>query len=159
MAKKLNERETENIVRQHFQKDELFSNVIFEEQSSNNPRITKLLKNASKSGNGIGKPEFLISINDEKDLLIVVECKADILKHESKGRDEFVDFAVDGVLLYSSYLSKEYDVLSLAVSGIEKDNIKVSYFLQKCGIDNVEQIFGNRLIAIDDILAGLKQDG
>jgi hypothetical protein len=157
MAKKLNERETENIVRQHFQKDKLFSTVVFEEQSSNNPRITKLLKNASKSGNGIGKPEFIISINDEKNLLIVVECKADILKHESKDRDKFVDYAVDGVLLYSSYLSKEYDVLSLAVSGVEKNNIKVSYFLQKYK-GNAEQIFGNRLISLDDIFAGLRQD-
>jgi hypothetical protein len=38
-------------------------------------------------------------------------------------------------------LSKEYDVLSLAVSGVEKDNIKVSYFLQKTGLSDVEQIF------------------
>ncbi|VVH59538.1 hypothetical protein BAZOLSSOX_747 [uncultured Gammaproteobacteria bacterium] len=158
MAKKLNERDTENIVRQHFQKDKLFKNITFEEQSSKNPRITKLLKNASKNGSGIGKPEFLISIDDEKDLLIVVECKADILKHESKNRDEFADFAVDGVLLYSSYLSKEYNVLSLAVSGVEKDNIKVSYFLQKTGLSDVEQIFGNRLLPLDDILAGFKQD-
>ncbi len=155
---KLNERETENIVRQHFQKDKLFKDITFEEQSSSNPRITKLLKNASKKGNGIGKPEFIISIDDEKDLLIVVECKADILKHESKKRDKFTDYAVDGVLLYSSYLSKEYDVLSLAVSGIEKDNIKVSYFIQRAGKDAVEQIFGNRLITVGDILAGLRQD-
>ncbi|CAC9613382.1 hypothetical protein [uncultured Gammaproteobacteria bacterium] len=154
---KLNERETENIVRQHFQKDKLFKDIIFEEQSSNNPRITKLLKNASKKSNGIGKPEFIISIDDEKDLLIVVECKADILKHESKNRDKFTDYAVDGVLLYSSYLSKEYDILSLAVSGVEKDNIKVSYFIQRVDKE-AEQIFGNRLITIDDILAGLRQD-
>lgn len=155
---KLNERKTEDIVRQHFQKDKLFSNITFEEQSSNNPRITKLLKNASKKGNGVGKPEFIISINDERDLLIVVECKADILKHESKNRDKFSDYAVGGVLLYSSYLSKEYDVLSLAVSGVREDNIKVSYFLQKIGTDTTEQIFGNRLITLGDILTGLRQD-
>jgi hypothetical protein len=158
MAKKLNERETENIVRQHFQKDKLFSNITLEEQSSNNPRITKLLKNASKKGSGVGKPEFIISIDNERDLLIVVECKADILKHESKNRDKYADYAIDGVLLYSSYLSKEYDVLSLAVSGIEKDNVKVSYFLQKAGSSSTEQIFGNRLITLDNILAGLRQD-
>ncbi len=158
MAKKLNERETENIVRQHFQKDKLFSNITLEEQSSNSPRITKLLKNASKKGSGVGKPEFIISIDDERDLLIVVECKADILKHESKNRDKYTDYAIDGVLLYSSYLSKEYDVLSLAVSGIEKDNVKVSYFLQKAGSSSTEQIFGNRLITLDNILAGLRQD-
>jgi HSP20 family molecular chaperone IbpA len=90
-------------------------------------------------------------------LLIVIECKADILKHESENRDKFADYAVDGVLLYSSYLSKEYNVLSLAVSGVKKDNIKVSYFLQRRATDNVERIFGNRLITFDDILAGLKQ--
>ncbi len=156
--KKLNERDTENIVRQHFQKDKLFNGIIFEEQSSNNPKITKLLKNASKKGNSIGKPEFIISINDEQDLLIIVECKADILKHESKNRDKFVDYAVDGVLLYSSYLSKEFDVLSLAVSGVEADNIKVSYFIQRKNRDVAEQIFGNTLITIEDIVAGLSQD-
>ncbi len=154
---KLNERDTENIVRQHFYKDKLFAKITIEEQSSNNPRITKLLKNASKKGSGIGKPEFLITIDEEEDLLIVIECKADILKHESKNRKQFADYAVDGVLLYSSYLSKEYDVLSLAVSGVEKDNIKTSYFIQKKGQD-IEQIFGNKLITIDDILSGLKQD-
>ncbi|MBE8221437.1 MAG: N-6 DNA methylase [Bdellovibrionales bacterium] len=157
MRKKLNERKTENIVRQHFQSDKLFKNIKLEEQSSNNPRITKLLKNASKQGSGVGKPEFIISIDGENQLLIVVECKADILKHESKGRDEFSAYSVDGVLLYSDYLSKEYDVLSLAVSGVEKDNIKVSYFIQRKG-NAAEQIFGNKLISIDDILAGLRQD-
>ena len=154
---KLNERSTEDIVRRHFQKDRLFPEVIFEEQSSNNPRITKLLKNASKTGNGIGKPEFLISVKDERDLLIIVECKADILKHESKDRDQFRDYAVDGVLLYSSYLSKEFNILSIAVSGIEKNNIRVSYFSQRKEEDP-EQIFGNSLITIEDILAGLRKD-
>lgn len=156
--KKLNERNTEDIVRQHFQKDKLFYTIVLEEQSSKNPRITKLLQNASKKGNGIGKPEFLISVNDEQNLLIVIECKADILKHESKKRDKFADYAVDGVLLYSSYLSKEFDVLSIAVSGVETDNIKVSYFIQRKNKDIVEQIFGNILITVEDIVSGLSQD-
>ena len=155
---KLNERQTEDIVRQHFQKDKLFDSVTLEEQSSNNPIITKLLQNASKKGSGIGKPEFLVSVTNANDLLIVVECKADILKHESENRDKFSDYAVDGVLLYSAHLSKAYDVVSLAVSGIEIDNIKVSYFLQSKGKTVAERIFGNRLITIEDIVAGLSQD-
>jgi len=158
ISKKLNERCTEDIVREHFKKDGLFSNLIFEEQTSNIPKIDKLLKNASKKGTGRGMPEFIISVKDESDLIIVVECKADILKHESKNRDQYADYAVDGALLYSSYLSKECNVLSLAVSGIEKKNIKVSYFLQKCGETKSDRIFGNRLISIDDILSGLRQD-
>ncbi len=155
---KLNERHTEDIVREHFKNDKLFSKINLEEQISQIPKINKLLKNASKSGGGRGMPEFIITINDEKKLLIVVECKADILKHESKTRDKYKDYAVDGVLLYSSYLSAEYDVLSLAVSGTNKQNIKVSYFLQTKENDNQTRIFGNRLISIDDILSGLRQD-
>ena len=158
MIKKLNERDTENIIRQHFQEDGYFSNITLEEQSSKNPRITKLLKHASKQGDGIGKPEFIISLHEEKNLLIIVECKADILKHESKNREEFANYAVDGVLLYSSYLSKEYNVLSLAISGVKKDNIRVSYFVQRVGKEYAEQIFGNQLISIEDIMAGLWQD-
>lgn len=156
MIKRLNERYTENIIRQHFQKDKY--DITIEEQSSHNPKITKLLKHASKQGAGLGKPEFIISIDNEKDLLLVVECKADILKHESKNRDKHSNYAVDGVLLYSSYLSKEYNVLSLAISGTTKDSLRISYFLQKVDANKADQIFGNTLITIEDILAGLKED-
>lgn len=155
---KLNEKYTEDIVRTHFKNDSLFLKVNFEEQISSIPKIDKLLKNASKRGSGKGKPEFIISVEDEKELIIVVECKADILKHESENRKKYADYAVDGVLLYASFLSKEFDVLSLAVSGIKKDNIKVSYFIQRKGKRESERIFGNRLISIDDILSGLHQD-
>ena len=124
----MNERKTENIVRKHFEsfKD---VNLIIEEQSSDNLRIQKLLNNASKSGNGIGKPDFIIQYKDNPNFIIVVECKASTRYHESENRDNFRDYAVDGVLLYGSFLSKEYDVLCIAVSGIEKDNLKISHFL------------------------------
>ena len=71
----MNERKTEAIVRKHFDK---FSNIIIEEQKSDNPKIDKLLRNASKKGNGAGYPEFIISYKDNLDFLIVVECKPDI---------------------------------------------------------------------------------
>ena len=96
-------------------------------------------------------------MKDEPNLLIVVECKADILKHESETRNQYKDYAVDGTLLYSSFLSKEYDVLALAVSGTKEDSIKVSYFIQRKGKSS-ERVFGNKLISIEDIIAGLNQD-
>ncbi|NQT00822.1 MAG: methyltransferase, partial [Planctomycetes bacterium] len=68
-----NERKTENIVRKHFSK---FDICIIEEQKSEKPKIDKLLKNASKKGEGAGYPEFIISFHDYPDFLIVVECKA-----------------------------------------------------------------------------------
>ena len=117
-----NERKTESIVRKHF---ENFSNeIILEEQSSDNPKIKKLLATASKNGLGVGFPEFIIQYKNNPDFLIVIECKADISKHESINRDKYKDFSVDGVLLYSSYLSKDFDVLSIAVSGEINTNKK-----------------------------------
>ena len=61
-------------------------------------------------------PEFMITI-DNSDQLIVVECKADVKKHRSNTLKEYKDYAADGALLYSSYLSKEFDVIAIGVSG------------------------------------------
>ena len=73
----------------------------------------------------MGKPEFIITFRKERpDYIIVIECKASRTKHESKTRDGYGEYAVDGVLLYSSFLSKEYDVLSVDVSGEDKNNLK-----------------------------------
>lgn len=63
----LNERVTENIVRNLLREKLYYSddNIIVEEQNSQNPRINKLLKNASKAGNGVGRPEFIISFKNK----------------------------------------------------------------------------------------------
>ena len=137
----VNERNTENIVRGHFAQFE--NNCLIEEQKSENPKINKLLKNASKKGNGAGYPEFIISFNNYPDFLIVIECKAKPSKHESRMGDKYADYAVDGVLLYSSFLSKEFDVLSIAVSGENKRELKISHFLQLASEHKAKKILGN----------------
>ncbi|MBI4825346.1 MAG: N-6 DNA methylase [Nitrospirae bacterium] len=148
----MNERKTESIVRSHFGK---FKDIIhFEEQASDNAKINKLLKSASKKGSGKGRPEFLISFFGNSELLIVIECKADNTKHESPTKDKFSEFAVDGVLLYSSYLSKDFDVLAIAVSGQTKQQLKVSHFLQLKGERKAVAIFGNKLLSANDYLDG-----
>ena len=127
-----NERITENIVRNKLRQLGYYDdeNIVIEEQQSKNPRIQKQLKTASKSGTGGGYPEFIISFIDSNDLMIIIECKADTKKHESKERENYKDYAVDGVLLYASYLSKEFDVLAIAVSGQSEKELKISHFLQ-----------------------------
>ncbi len=147
-----NERKTEIIVRNHFNK--FLSSIEVEEQKSDNPKIDKLLKTASKKGSGKGYPEFLITYKANSNLLIVIECKADITKHESKTKDKYADYAVDGVLLYSSYLSKDFDVLAIAVSGEQKRNLKVSHFLHLKGERKASKIFGNKLLPVEDYLNG-----
>lgn len=152
----MNEKITEDLVREHFKKDINFDNITFEEQKSKIPHIDKLLKNASKSGIGGGKPEFIITFKDNQDLIIVIECKADVTKHESDTKDKYKDYAVDGVLLYSSFLSKEYDVFSIAVSGEDIKNLKISHFLQLKGEKDVKPMFGDELLSVDNYLNGYK---
>lgn len=126
----MNERITEDIVRDILKANQKkYPKVTIEEQIPENPRIKKLLKHASKQGLGGGSPEFIVTFDEIPDLVIVIECKADITKHESKKRDNPKDFAVDGVLLYSEYLAKEFNVISIAVSG-QKSELKISHFLQ-----------------------------
>lgn len=150
--KPMNERKTEKIVRSHF---EQYQDIIhIEEQTSDNAKINKLLKSASKKGSGKGRPEFLISFSGNSDLLIVIECKADNAKHESMNKDKHSEFAVDGALLYSSYLSKDFDVLAIAVSGQTKHQLRVSHFLQLKGERKPVSIFGNKLLSANDYLDG-----
>ena len=147
-----NERKTESIVRSHFEK---FKDIThFEEQISDNAKIDKLLNSASKKGSGKGRPEFLISFSGNSDLLIVIECKADNTKHESQTKNKFSEFAVDGALLYSSYLSQDFDVLAIAVSGQTKQQLKVSHFLQLKGQKKAVAIFGDKLLSANDYLVG-----
>ncbi len=150
-----NERKTEALVRDHFRK---FSKEIkLEEQLSENLKIKKLLSLASKAGAGAGYPEFIIGFKTDPDLLLVVECKADPLRHESTNRDKPKDFAVDGVLLYSSYLSKEYDVIAIAVSGESAGELKISHFLQLKGQNVAHEKFTNKLLSPFDYLEGYKK--
>lgn len=147
-----NERKTENIIRNHFSR---FLDIIeMEEQKSDNPKIAQLLKTASKKGIGAGFPDFIITYQTNSDWLIVMECKAEITKHESQNKDQYAQFAVDGVWLYSSYLSKEWDVLSIAVSGENKKKLKVSHFLQLQGKKQAVPQFGDKLLPPTDYLDG-----
>lgn len=126
-----NEKKTENISRRLLKQAGIFDNdnFIVEEQKSDNPIIQKLLKNASKSGTGLGKPEFIIRKKDNDEFLMVIECKADTKYHESKNRDQYKDYAVDGALLYGGYLSKAFNVIAIGISGENEDDLKIGAYL------------------------------
>ena len=147
-----NERKTEQIVRSHFEKYLDFIKI--EEQKSDIPKIDKALKGASKKGEGKGCPEFIITFNKNNDFLIVVECKADIFRHESAGRGKYSEYAVDGALLYASFLSKEYDVLAIAVSGETLQELQISHFLHLKGERKATSLFGDKLLPASDYLNG-----
>ena len=125
----LNKRITEDIINRKFQPYHGYGFIV-EKQESANPRINKLLQYVSKSGGGKGYPYFIIQSETDTDFLMVVECKASVKKHKSLTLDNFADYAVDGALLYSSYLAKEFDVIALGVSGQKVDSLLADSFLQ-----------------------------
>jgi hypothetical protein len=136
-----NERTTESIVRDHLIKRGVAGQLL-EEQTSDNVRVRRALARASKGGEGIGKPEFILRLPDHPDLVVVIECKASTSKHESATRSQPQHFAVDGVLLYASELSKEFDVIAIAVSGTSHSALKVSTFRWLHKAPSAEELIG-----------------
>ena len=156
-----NERITESIFRAAMLQDPRYQNgnVILEEQSSKNPKIDSLLVNASKAGKGKGYPDFIIQFTDTPEFVIVVECKPNENFHESPERRNYARFAVDGVLLYSSFLAKEFDVLSIAISGEQKTRLRVSHFLQIKKTAEPHRVFNDdALLTLSDYVEGYKTD-
>jgi 16S rRNA G966 N2-methylase RsmD len=156
MAKQKNERKTENIVRDALRKlgyYEESKDISVEEQKSNIEAVKRLLRVASKSGQGgKGSPEFIVSAPSTPDFLLVIECKADTKDHLSKAVKSLLAsqalseteeeqakriqrYAVDGALHYAKKLSKEYNVIAVAISGETKSEAVVSTYLHPKGAD------------------------
>lgn len=131
--------------------------TIIEEQKSDNAKIDKLLKHASKRGNKNGYPDFIIYSRKYPEFIIVVEVKADINKHVSHTKDNYADYAVDGALLYASFLSKEFDVLAIGISGEDKDKLQVNHYLHLKEEKVAYPIFDDKVLAIDEYFEGIQQ--
>ena len=135
-----NERITEDFVRGHFKNDPLFNAIKLDEQKASVAKAKKCLASASKNLTGkSGFPEFIISIPALPDDIIVVECKADQRLHKSADGKNPSSYAVDGALHYSEFLSQEYNVISIAVSGDSLKKLKISSFYQKMGHAEVSE--------------------
>ena len=158
-----NERATEDIVREHFKQHGLPQQRL-EEQTSSVPSVRAALAAASKQGTGIGKPEFVITFPAiAPGLVIVVECKRNINRHESPHHNKPADFAVDGVLHYSEHLARHFDVIGIAVSGTAPAHLKVSTFRQLKGTALAEPLPSDhgpvdRLIASQEYVRLLTYD-
>lgn len=159
----INERKTEEIIRDTLKENkkifysETGQTVYIEEQKSDNPRIDKLLQYASKRGGGVGRPEFILSFSNS-DVLLVIECKGDIKKHKSKNLDKYSEYAVDGALLYSSYLSKEFNIISIGVSGENNQKLLIDTFIQIKGEKTARDLKINKIYDFKSYLDIFKKD-
>lgn len=82
----------------------------------------------SKGGNGKAKPEFIITLKDDINTIIVVECKKQTRAHSTLLFDKPNGFSVDGALYYAKFLKEEYNVIAIGVSGTEKDKTLIDVF-------------------------------
>jgi type I restriction-modification system DNA methylase subunit len=145
----MNETIIQEFTRDHF-KSQLEGIGKIETHQSDNNKIKNALKGASKSKKGgAGYPEHIIQIFNHPDLVIITECKGEISLHENNGNVDEVKYAVDGVKHYSNFLSKHYDVLSIAISGNSPSNYKVSHFFQERNSYKIENVLGNKLLDIE----------
>lgn len=145
-----NERKTENVVREELRRFGFYdqnADIQVEEQKSNIDAVRRLLKAGSKSGGGgAGAPEFIISAGSSPDFLLVIECKADVKDHTSTKIEQIIAgknleeddevkakriqrFATDGALHYAKPLSREFNVIAVAVSGESKKSSVISTYL------------------------------
>lgn len=116
-----------------------------------NEKLKKTLENASKKGNKNGIPDFIIRSHKYPDIVFLIECKSDTKYHESEDRNGVGKYAVDDVLHYSSFVSKEFDVLSIAISGTN-NNYLVSAFWQLKGTNEVNEVKSDKLLTYQNYL-------
>lgn len=134
------------------------SSIVVEEQQSDDKKIQRLMQNASKSGIGKVFPDFIITSAKHPDMVIVVECKADVGHHKSATLDSYRDYAVDGALLYSSFLSKEYDVVAVGFSGENERQCELETYIQLKDERRAYPYFErNNLLDFDSYHHGLSQ--
>lgn len=98
-----NERITEDLVEARLRELGYYDDpdaILVEKQQSVVQEIRKRLSRASKSGKGkaAGYPEFIITAPGTPDMVVLIECKADVKHHESADRDLPKDYWADPVL-------------------------------------------------------------
>ncbi len=152
-----NEKITENIVRKKLEKLGITQEqgFIVDEQISLIGKVGKLLQGASKKigGSGRGRPEFIIQKNGVTDFILIFECKPDPRHHESASQQEYAAYAVDGVLLYASHLAKEYNVIAVAVSGQNEQELKISSYLWPRGALSAVVLRDTKKVSVEAIIS------
>ena len=87
-------------------------------------------------GKGKAKPEYIVTFDNDKSTILLIECKKSLKDHESIDKNMPQKYAVDGALFYAKHLKDNYNVLAIAVSGTTKENVKVNTFYWKKGFES-----------------------
>ncbi|MDD4855051.1 MAG: N-6 DNA methylase [Sulfuricurvum sp.] len=147
----MNERITEDLIKSRL-KELGYKNI--DEQKSTNKKVQELLKTASKNGSGsVGRPEFII-VEKNSDYVIVVECKPDTKFHDSENQTnrQAVKYAVDGALHYASKLKDFFNVIAIAASGQNEEELIISNYFWKKGTEECSVILDKKGSCLSSIV-------
>ena len=122
---------------------------IVEGQKTSDKEIMKTLEKASKNKTRLhGRPDLFIRKTGDPKWVVVFEIKPSVSQHSSRvhkaqpireiDKDK-LDYAVEGVLWYASYIKSVRNVIAIAFSG-NRDANQVSVFKWQRGHDDWEPI-------------------
>ncbi len=147
------ERNTEELTKELLIEANYHKNSI-EYQKSEDLQIQSLISSKKNKLPGKGMVEFIVKLSPFD--LLIIECKKDLHKHTepSIGSVEKIDveeienlsgeitekYAEHGVLHYMKDLSKKYNVIGLAISGVDKANHKLTTFKIQKGGKSIKRI-------------------
>lgn len=150
--------------------DEKVNGIIYYKEDSYkkyDKYLTNAFKKASKQlTKKEGTPDF-VATSDEKKIIIVIECKEDVDRHQTfdnlddyktglGGKDDISNYCINGALHYATYVNTEHDVVAIAVSGTVEDNMRVSSFVLPKGgkIEDIKLIedgeYSNTIMTFDE---------
>jgi len=138
-----NEANNEDLTRAALDAAGYFSNVTKYNVTRQQPKQAKLkhlLSGSSKTGSGVaGYPDFIITSTEHPDFLVIIECKADHKKHQSKNLGNAAEYALDGALWYAKFLAEKFHVIAIASSG--EDTLRISTWLHAKGAVEPIELF------------------
>ena len=103
----------------------------------------------SVSKTGIAMPEYLVTFKDDKNTVMIVECKANENAHESEKRNKPKSFAVDGALFYAKHLKNDFNVIAVAISGKIKEKCRVNTFYWQRNAETFTELKKARDVILD----------
>jgi type I restriction enzyme M protein len=117
------------------------------------------LNDYSLGGNGVAKPEFIITFNDDIDTVLVIECKSRTSNHQTNSvYNRPKNYAIDGVLYYAKFLKKYYNVIAIGVSGVDakKTCLDVFYWVKNQDFPQYQHKLHNIFLSPDNYLKAIK---
>ena len=100
-------------------------------------------------GTGKAKPEYIITLKNDLNTIIVVECKNTEKKHCSNDLSHPKDYAVDGVLYYAKYLKNVFNVIAVGISGTKKTEVQVDAFYWAKNQENYSELPKSKNIILE----------